>query len=149
MELWEASQSVGEVAKATVFPLKVLGLALVDLGTLAEYLAGTQPKKLSLSPSIQLPVGFQPPREPWPARAQGPTWPRSHCHCSSALDLRVPAPELLLCATARDFQASSEVSRQCLNFLRGQGKEEGSLFHQLQLHRGSCVWRGSARSHRT
>lgn len=43
----------------SVIPVKVLGLTLLELGTLPEYLEGTQAQNLSLSPSIQLHIGFK------------------------------------------------------------------------------------------
>lgn len=121
MEIWDGSRGRG--ATATVIPLKVLGLTLVELSTLPGYLAGTQPHKLSVSPSIQLPVGFQAPRETWAARAQGAmsqvTFPLQQCPGPQS------TPELLLCGTATDFQASSEVSPQSLNFPVSREKWRG------------------------
>lgn len=131
MEIWDGSRGRGSTA--TVIPLKVLGLTLVELSTLPGYLAGTQPHKLSVSVSIQHPVGCQAPRETWAARAQG-----AMSQVTFPLQQRPgpqSTPELLLCGTATDFQASSEVSPQSLNFPVSREKWRGSLFHLLQLHR--------------
>lgn len=136
MEIWDGCRWGGRsLSLQSSHSKSDLGLALVDLGTLPDFLEGSQPQKLSVSPSITLPVGFQPPREPWPARAQGATWPRSLSHCSSTLDLRDPLAASLRACHRLDVQAPSEVSPQALNFPRELGKVEGSRFHLLQLHR--------------